>query len=108
MDQTTNPKTQALNNAAGALLALAIVGLLWFITYILAFCEIPQANATNLAQIIGAVCIQIGIMVGWYFRGSQNEKEQQKTISTMASSMAATQAATSPAPQVDPPKGDKT
>lgn len=87
--------TQTLN-WFGGIIAILIIGLLWFISYALIFVEIPTTNQTNLAQIIGMIGIQIGIIIGWFFRGSQNEKEQSKTISTLVATASKAQDALPP------------
>ncbi len=40
--------------------------------------------------------IQVGIIIGWFFRGSTNEAAQQKTIQLQADTAAKAQAALAP------------
>ena len=83
-------------NWFGGIVALLIIGLLWYITYALIAQEIPSGNQTNLAQIIGMIGIQVGIIIGWFFRGSQNEAAQSKTIQLQAETAGKAQAALAP------------
>lgn len=93
----TDDNNQRQLNWFGGIVSLLIIGLLWFITFALIYKEIPASNQTNLAQIIGMIGIQVGIIIGWFFRGSQNEVAQSKTIALQADTAAKAQAALSPA-----------
>lgn len=108
-DATTQPTTATpgappapgpsqTTNVIGGIIAIMVIGLLWFIVYALVFIEIPVTNQTNLATIIGLVGLQIGIIIGWFFRGSQNESTQSKTISTLVATASKAQDALPPVP----------
>lgn len=87
-------------NIAGSVIAVLVVGLLWFITWCLVFYNVPAENATNLSQIIGMIGIQVGIVIGWFFGSSSNNKKLVDTISTQANTAAAAQAVIPPAPTI--------
>jgi len=71
-------------NISGAILAGALVALYWFLAWALIYKDIPQQNATNLAMVIGVVGNIVGVVMGWYFRSSQEARKQAETISTQA------------------------
>lgn len=71
-------------NIAGAIIAVMVVGLLWFIAYALVFLAIPDANQTTLAQVIGVVSTQVGMVVGWYYGSSSASKRQGEIIAQQA------------------------
>lgn len=93
-------KQQQTLNWFGGMIAFLVIGLLWFISWALIYKEIPGTNQTNLAQIIGMLGIQVGIIIGWYFRNSQIDKKNSETIGKLVEANAsqaatvATQAAT--------------
>ena len=77
-------KQQDRLNIFGGLIALALIGELYALTIAFVFYEIPTENTSNISQITGAVLLQVGIIIGWFFRTSQEAKKQADTISTMA------------------------
>lgn len=87
-------------NIAGSIIAVLVVGLLWFISWCLVFYNIPPENATNLSQIIGMIGTQVGLVVGWYFGSSASNKKLVDAVATQANTAAASQAVISPNPVV--------
>jgi cytoskeletal protein RodZ len=85
-------------NWFGGLIAFLLILELYGLTYGFMFIKIPTENTSNISQITGAVLLQVGIIIGWFFRTSQEAKKQAETISTMAITAAKAQAAANPPP----------
>jgi len=88
-------------NIFGGLIALALIGELYALTIAFVFYKIPTENTSNISQITGAVLLQVGIIIGWFFRTSQEAKKQADTISTMAVTAAKAQEKLAPLPTSD-------
>lgn len=82
-----NKDSQVLN-VAGSITGLGLVGLLWFATWALVFQKIPQENQTNFSTLMGIISMNVGLVVGFFFGSSVNNKKQSETISTMAKTQA--------------------
>lgn len=83
-DEPRESVTQQSVNLSGSILATFVVALYWFLAWALVFKEIPQQNATNLAMVIGVVGNIVGVIMGWYFRSSQEARKQAETIAKQA------------------------
>jgi hypothetical protein len=99
------PPSQTLN-WFGGLIAFLLIVELYGLTYGFMFVKIPTENTSNISQITGAVLLQVGIIIGWFFRSSQEAKKQAETISTMAT--AAAKAQEKLAPVLGAAQSDKT
>ena len=102
-DVTMSDKGQRVLSIAGSIVAVGLLGLLWFITWALVFHEIPEANATSFSTVLGLVGIQVGIVIGFFFGQTMGNKAKDETIkaatvtaSTMADTAASAQAALTP------------
>ena len=99
-DAIVTDKNQRVLSVAGSLVALGLVGLLWFIAYALVFHEIPTANATSFSTLLGIIGIQVGIVIGYFFGQTMGNRAKDDTIktatvtaATLANSVVAVQAA---------------
>jgi hypothetical protein len=89
MNGNGNDSQRTTLNLAGSLVAVMVVGLLWFISWALVYKAIPPENTTNLSQIIGMIGIQVGIVIGWFFGSSLGAKAKDDTISTQSTTIQA-------------------
>jgi predicted Na+-dependent transporter len=101
-------KNQRVLSIAGSIVAVGLVGLLWFITWALAFHEIPASNATSFSTVLGIIGIQVGIVIGYFFGQTMGNRAKDDTIkaattatATMADTAAVAQAALAPKTPAD-------
>lgn len=71
-------------NLAGSFVASALVSILAFIAWALVFREIPARNDNSLTLLIGILSSNIGLVVGFFFGSSLNNKKQTEAIADMA------------------------
>lgn len=83
-------------NLAGAFVAAGLIVILGFVTWALAFIEVPEANQNALTLLIGILSANVGVVVGFFFGSSVTNKKQADTIEKQASAIITAQA--SPAP----------
>lgn len=76
-------------NLAGSFVASALVSILAFIAWALVFVEVPQRNDNSLTLLIGILSSNIGLVVGFFFGSSLNNKKQTEAIADMAKQAAA-------------------
>ena len=92
----TNGQPPQTLNIFGGILAVGMLGLLYALSYAFVYIKIPTENTSNISQITGAVLLQVGIIIGWFYRNSQEAKKQAETISTLVTSAAVAQQALTP------------
>jgi hypothetical protein len=107
-DAAVTDGNQRVLSVAGSLVAVGLVGLLWFIAYALVFHEIPTANATSFSTLLGIIGIQVGIVIGYFFGQTMGNRAKDDTIktataaaATMADTAAVAQAALTPKAPAD-------
>lgn len=71
-------------NIAGAFIACALVSILAFITWALVYRAIPNSNNNSLTLLIGILSSNVGMVVGYFFGSSVNNKKQTEAIAAMA------------------------
>jgi hypothetical protein len=81
-------KNQRVLSIAGSIVAVGLVGLLWFIAYALVFHEIPTANATSFSTLLGIIGIQVGIVIGYFFGQTMGNRAKDDTIKSLSSTAA--------------------
>lgn len=88
---------QEVLNVVGGVVALGLVAILAFITWALVFRAIPVGNENTLIQLVGVLSANIGLVVGFFFGASSQQKKQAETIDKLAETTKAAQAAALPA-----------
>lgn len=83
-------------NLAGAFVAAGLVLILAFVTWSLVFLVIPPENQNNLTLLIGNLMALVGLVVGFFFGSSSENKRQTETIETLASTAKSAQEALAP------------
>jgi len=92
-------------NLAGSLVGLGLVGVLSFIAWALVYHEIPDKNSAGFSTLLGIISGNVGLVVGFYFGSSANNRKQAETISTLANTAAAQTKAAPPTNEVQfPPR----
>lgn len=71
-------------NLAGSFVACGLISILAFITWALVYVAIPDANANALTLLIGILSANVGMVVGYFFGSSVNNKKQTEAIADMA------------------------
>lgn len=85
-------------NIAGSFVAFGLVSILGFVTWALVFVAIPEANENALTLLIGILSANVGMVVGYFFGSSVNNKKQSEAIADMAKTAQAAGAALPSAP----------
>lgn len=67
-------------NLAGAVVAAALVGLLFFIAWAFIFREMPANNREPMLMLLAIVSTNVGQVVGFFFGSSYGAKKQADTI----------------------------
>lgn len=89
MASLTDPTQQTSLNFAGAFIGIGVLGMMAGVGYVLAFVQIPQQNAQLFSTYLGLLGIQFGIVIGFFFGSSLNNKRQSEALATSASNTAA-------------------
>lgn len=71
-------------NLAGSFVACGLISILGYITWALVNVAIPDANANALTLLIGILSANVGMVVGYFFGSSVNNKKQTEAIAAMA------------------------
>jgi len=88
--------TQPTLNIAAAIIAIGMVAILGFVVWAMVYLAIPQANAQLFSTALGIVGTQVGLIVGFYFGSSANNKKLADTNATQAQTIAQAQNALTP------------
>ena len=103
----TRPGSREVLNLAGGLLAMALVGILSYLSYALITLEIPKANENLVFALVGGVMTLVTQVVGFYFGSSHTNKQQSETLDKLAdTAKQATQSAV-PTPTVKVGPGEQ-
>lgn len=88
-------------NLAGAFVGAGLIIILAFVTWALVFLDIPDQNQNNLTLLIGNLVALVGLVVGFFFGSSSENRKQTETIDTLATTAATAQAALTPVAAAD-------
>lgn len=67
-------------NLAGGFIAVALVGLIFFIAWAFIFREMPANNREPMLMLLGIVSTNVAQVVGFFFGSSYGAKKQSETI----------------------------
>lgn len=86
-------KNRVLLNLVGAFVAAGLLTILGFVTWALVFWNIPEQNINNLTLLIGNLVALVGLVVGFYFGSSSENKKLAEAVNMQAKTAQAAGAA---------------
>jgi hypothetical protein len=83
-------------NYSGAVIGILLVGILAFLSWALVYVEVPDKNETAMNVLLGILSTQVGIVIGFHFGSSVNNKRLTDATASQAETIKAAQAALAP------------
>jgi hypothetical protein len=71
-------------NLAGASIGFGVLLMMAGVGYVLAYVNIPKENAQLFSTYLGLLGIQFGLVIGFFFGSSLNNKKQSEALATAA------------------------
>ena len=71
-------------NRAGAAIGLGLIALLGFALWALIYRQVPSENQNALTLLIGILSANVGMVVGFYFGSSADNKKLAETVNMQA------------------------